>query len=98
MAIKLVHITFPFEYAGPIERLLDRHAIDEYVRYPMVDGKDKLGKHFGTQVFPGNAAVVVAQVNEEGLEALLAELREFRDAKPAHATLQAVVIPVERRL
>ena len=98
MATKLVHISYPFEYNGMIERLLDRQPITHYVRYPLVDSKDEDGKHFGTQVFPGNAAVVVAQVADDDLDALFDALREFRDEKPAHAPLQAVVVPIERTL
>lgn len=98
MANKLVHISFPFEYAGMIERLLDKHPITHYVRYPLVDAKDEEGKHFGTQVFPGNAAVVVAQVDEDDVDALFDALRGFREEKPAHAQLQAIVIPIERTL
>jgi hypothetical protein len=98
MATKLVHISFPFEYAGVVERLLDRHPIDNYVRYPLVDSKDEEGKHFGTQVFPGNAAVVIAQIEENDVDELFEALRAFREEKPAHKTLQAVILPVERRL
>jgi hypothetical protein len=98
MTLKLVHISFPFEYAGAIERLLDRHPIASYVRYPLVDSKDEDGKHFGSQVFPGNAAVVVAQVDAQEIDALFEDLRAFREERPAHRTLQAVVVPIERRL
>jgi hypothetical protein len=98
ITLKLVHITFPFEYAGAIERLLDGQPITEYVRYPLVDAKDDEGKHFGSQVFPGNAAVVVAQIEERDVDALFDALRTFRDEKPAHRTLRAVVLPIERRL
>ncbi len=96
--MKLVAITFHFEYTEAIEDILDRHGIADYVRFRMMEGKDAEGKHFGSQVFPGNSSVVHAQVPEDTLDAVLDELRRFRDAKPAHRHLQALVLPIERRL
>ncbi|MDY0169464.1 MAG: hypothetical protein RBS80_23180 [Thermoguttaceae bacterium] len=96
--MKLVAITFHFEYTDAVEAILDRHGIADYVRFPMIEGKDSDGKHFGSQVFPGNSSVVHAQVPEETLDAFLEELARFRDAKPAHRHLEALVLPVERRL
>ncbi len=96
--MKLVAVTFHFEYTEAIEAILDRHGIADYVRFPMMEGKDAEGKHFGSQVFPGNSSVVHAQVPEDALDALLDELARFRDAKPAHRHLEALVLPIERRL
>jgi len=96
--MKLLHVTYHFQYSDFIEELLDNHEIKNYTRYPMVEGKDNQGKHFGTQVHPGNTSVVQAQVPEEGLDELLEDLREFRDAKQAHKHLDALVLPVERSL
>ncbi len=96
--MKLVAITFHFEYTAAIEAILDRHGVAEYVRFPMIEGKDAEGKHFGSQVFPGNSSVVHAQVPDEALDAVFDELGRFRDAKPAHRHLQALVLPIERRL
>ncbi len=96
--MKLVVITFHFEYTQAIEGILDRHGITDYVRFPMMEAKDAEGKHFGSQVFPGNSSVVHAQVPEAELDGLLDELAGFRDAKPAHRHLQALVFPIERRL
>jgi hypothetical protein len=96
--VKFVHISFAFEYMDEIEALLDRHGIGNYVRYPRVHGKDPRGKHFGSQVFPGNFTVVQALVEDEAVAALLGELREFRDARAAHKGTEAVVLPIEQRL
>jgi hypothetical protein len=96
--MKLLHVTFHFEYADAIELILDRHEITEYVRYPMVEGRDCEGKHSGTQVFPGSVSVVQAQVPEDAIDALLSDLRAFRDEKRAHAHLQAVVLTVDQHL
>jgi hypothetical protein len=96
--VKLVHVSFHFEYTDAIERLLDRHEIVDFVRYSMIEGRDRDGKHFGTQVYPGSVVVVQAHVAAERVEALLDDLRRFRDEKPAHGHLRAVVLPVEQRL
>ena len=96
--MKLLHLSFHFEYAETIEPLLDRHGIGDYARYSMVEGKDGDGKHFGTQVFPGNVTVIQAQVPDEKVEALLKDLQAFRRAKDAHRHLQALILPVERSL
>lgn len=94
----LLQINVHFEYGEAIERLLDRHGVEQYVRFPMMEGRDHEGKHFGTQAFPGNVTVVQAQVMADRLDALLSDLRAFRDQKPAHRHLQAVAWPIERRL
>jgi hypothetical protein len=96
--MKLLHLTFHFEYTDIIEAILDRHEIAEYARYSMVAGKDCEGKHFGTQVFPGNVAVVQAQIAEGKIEALFTDLQKFREEKAAHRHLQALILPIERRL
>lgn len=96
--MKFLHLTYHFEYAPRIEEILDEHDPPHYVRYSMMQGKDSDGKHFGDQVHPGNVSIVQAQVPDEDLDALLADLKEFRDEKKAHEHLEAVVLPVERRL
>jgi len=96
--MKLVMIAFHFEYTDLIEAMLDGLGISDYVRFPMIEGKDSDGKHFGTQVFPGNSSVIHAQVPEASMDALFAQLAHFRTAKPAHQHLQALAVPIERRL
>lgn len=96
--MKFLHVTYHFEYTERIEEILDDHDIRDYARYDMMEGKDSDGKHFGTQVYPGNVSAVQAQVPEEKLDDLLEDFREFRDAKPAHEHLEALVLPIERRL
>lgn len=96
--MKLLHLSFHFEYGEMIESILDRHEVADYVRYSMVEGKDRDGKHFGTQVFPGNVTAIQAQVPDEKVDALLDDLQSFRQEKDAHRHLQALIIPVERRL
>ncbi len=96
--MKLVVLAFHFEYTDAVEAILDRHGVTDYVRFPMIEAKDSDGKHFGSQVFPGNSSVVHAQIPDEAVDGLLDELGRFREAKPAHRHLQAVVLPIERRL
>jgi len=96
--IKFLHLTYHFEYSEPIEEILDKHNIKDYVRIPMMEAKDCDGKHFGTQVYPGNSSVVQAQVEEDILPDLLKDLREFRDLKSSRRHLQALVLPVEQKL
>lgn len=96
--MKLVQISVHFEYTDYIERFLDRCAAVDYVRYPMQEGKDMDGKHFGSQVFPGSFTVYQVQLEEEQIDELFDDLEAFRQSKPAHRHLQAVVLPVERSL
>ena len=96
--MRLLHLTFHFEYADAVEQILDRSGIIDFARYSMIEGKDCDGKHFGTQVHPGSVTVIHAQVPQETIESLFAELRAFREEKQAHRHLQAIILPVERRL
>jgi hypothetical protein len=96
--MKFMHITVHFEYADAIEAILDNHEIRDYARYAMREGKDRDGKHYGSQVFPGNTTIYQAQVPEEKVDAVLADLKEFRESRPSHQHLEALVLPVEKRL
>ncbi len=96
--MKLVHITFRFEYVDHVERILDDSGVEDYVRYPMVEGKDQDGKHFGSQVFPGSVTVCQALVKEDLVQGLMQRLEEFRMRKSSHRHLRAAVMPVEQVL
>ena len=96
--MKFLHITFHFEYSEDIEAILDRHGIADFVRIPMVEAKDRDGKHYGNQVYPGSSSVVQAQVPEEELEPVLEDLRAFKESKDSHRHLRALVLPVEQYL
>jgi hypothetical protein len=96
--VKFVQITVHFEYGDYIERLLDRCSAMDYIRYPMVEGKDMEGKHFGSQVFPGSFTVYQVQLDSEQIDLLFDYLESFRESKPAHRHIQAVVLPIERSL
>lgn len=96
--MKFVQITVHFEYSDTIERLLDRCLAVDYIRHPRVEGKDMEGKHFGSQVFPGSFTVYQVQLDHEQINRLFDDLESFRESKPAHRHIQALVLPVERSL
>ena len=98
MNMKLLHISVHFEYAELIEQLLDRQGVIDYVAYPMLEGRDEEGRHDGTQVYPGNFTVIQAQVTTEMIDPIFQQLAQFREEKPAHHHLEAVTLPIERRL
>lgn len=96
--MKYVQISFHFEHTDEIETILDRHGIRHFVRYPMIEGRDSDGKHYGTQVHPGNVTVVQAQVEDAAMEKLMDDLRTYRQARRSHEHLEAIVLPIEQRL
>lgn len=96
--MKLVHITFHFEFADVIEGILDSHEIINYVRYPMMQGKDQDGKHYNSQVHPGSITIMQAQVEDDAVESLLEDIEKWRAGRKAHGHLQALVLGIERVL
>lgn len=96
--MKLLIVNFHFEYADDVEAILDRHGVASYVRYPMMEAKDRDGKHYGTQTFPGNTSIMHARVEDGEVDAVLADLRRFREQRTAHAHVEAIVLPIERVL
>jgi hypothetical protein len=93
--MKLVQITFRFEFSDDIEEILDNHGIADFVRTPFVDSRDRDGKHFGTKIFPGSGTLVQALVEEDAVVPLLEDLRGFREKRESHRHLRALVLPVE---
>ncbi len=96
--MKFLHITFHFQFSENIEAILDKHEIRDFIRVPMVEGKDRDGKHFGSQVFPGNSSLIQAQVAEEKVDPILRDLKKFQEEKLSHRHLEALVLPVEQKL
>lgn len=96
--MKLMQIAVHFEYTDDIEAILDRHDVQQFIQYPMMEGKDSDGKHQGTQVYPGNVTVFHAQVDPSQVDPLFNDLQQFRSAKSSHHHLQALVVPIERNL
>lgn len=96
--MKFIQVTYRFEYNDAIEEILDKCQVRDFARYSMMEGKTCDGKHFGTQVFPGNLSIVQAVVSEDYLDVLFEMLNEFRNKKPAHRHIQAFVLPIEKSL
>ncbi len=96
--MKFLHITYHFEYTPQIEEILEENDLTHYVRYSMIEGKDDEGRHFGTQVHPGNVSVVQARVPDEKLDPLTESLETFKNEKKTHQHLEVLVLPVEKRL
>ncbi len=94
--MKLLQISFHFEFSDQIEALLDQHEVPHFVRYPRVQGLDRDGRQYGSKVFPGHLVVIQARVEDPAVDGLLDELRQFRERKQAHAHLEALVIAVEQ--
>ncbi|MFW5730349.1 MAG: PG0541 family transporter-associated protein [Desulfonatronovibrionaceae bacterium] len=96
--MKLVHISFRFEYTEDVDLILQENQVADFVLYPMIQGRGQDGKHFGTQVFPGNFSVVQAAVEDHQVKRLLEDLQQFRQSKKSHEHLRAWVVPVEQGL
>jgi len=96
--MKLIHITFHFEFTEAIEEILNEQEIQNYVRFGMMQGRDRDGRLMGNQAFPGSITVIQAQVPDEQTGSVLEALSRFRQAKEAHQHLEALVLPVEDRL
>lgn len=96
--MKLMYITCHFQFSEAIEAILDKHEIRDFVRIPMVESKDRDGKHFGSQVFPGNSSLIQAQIPEDKVEEILQDFKQFREEKTSHLHLEALVLPEEQRL
>lgn len=96
--MKLLHLTYEFQYGESIEAILRRHEVEDYVLHARIDGHDATGKHNGSQAFPGHMTLVQALVDEEKLDGLLEDLRGFREEKPTHQHLRAVVLNIDQTL
>ena len=96
--MKLIQIHYHFEFSDAIEAILDRCDTPNFVRYAMVEAKDRDGKHYGSKVFPGSSSVVQALVSDDDMERLMEELKNFKESEDSHRHLTAVVLPVETYL
>lgn len=96
--MKLIQIHYHFEYTEAIEAILDQQDIGNFVRYAMVEGRDRDGKHFGSKIFPGSSSVVQVQAPDDKVDGLLDDLTRFREAEASHRHLTALVLPVEKSL
>lgn len=93
--MKLLHLTFRFEFTDAVEAILERNGITRFVRHPMAQGGDRDGKHYNSKVFPGAVTVVQAQVPEDAVAPLTEDLKAFREEREAHRHLEALFIHAE---
>jgi len=96
--MKLVQISFHFEYTDNIEEILDRNKIVHFVRHSMIQGLDSEGRQYGSKAFPGHTTLIQAQCDDETVPGLLDDLESFRSRRRSHNHLEALVLPVERRI
>lgn len=96
--MKLLHVTFRFEFADAVTRIFDDREVSDYVRHPRTEGRDREGRHFGSQVFPGNMACIQALVSDDAVKGLLEDLKAFKEAKTPHQHLRAAVMEVGQEL
>ena len=96
--LKLLHVTFQVQYTEHVEAILERCGLDRWARFRRIAGRDVDGRHEGSQAFPGHVTAIQAQVPEEGVDGVLEALEEFRLEKRVHRHLEALVLPVERRI
>ena len=95
--MKLVRITFRFEFWDAVEAILDENEITDFTRVDCA-GRDRDGKHYGSKVFPGRMMLVEALVEDDATPDLLAGLRAFRESKKAQEHMRAAVIEVGEQL
>lgn len=96
--LKLLHCTVQYQYVDEVDDILVEHEVGDYVRHPMVQGRDADGRHRGDKVFPGNIAEFWALVPANRMPRLLEALRAFRDSSRAHAHLRAAVVSLDQVL
>ncbi len=93
--MKFLHLTFRFEFTEAVEGILERNGVARFVRYPMVQGRDRDGRHYGSKVFPGSITVVQAHVPDDIVAPLTEELKSFREEREAHHHLEALFLHAE---
>jgi hypothetical protein len=94
--MKLVMVSVHFEYTDAIADIIDRHAVDHYLVYSDIKGRDSEGFHEGSQVHPGNLTALHMRMYDKDVDALLDDLNQFRVEKKAHNHLEAMVMNIER--
>ena len=92
--MKLVRVTYRFEFSAPIGEILAEQDVRDYTRRRDVQGRDADGLHQGSQAFPGHMEEVWAQVPDRQAESLLDALQQFRQLSASHEHLRAAVMEV----
>ncbi len=96
--MKLLHLSVHVQYTERLEALLRENGLRVWTCYQRVAGRDSDGRHEGSQAFPGRLTVIQAQLEDDLVDPVLEALEEFRQSKRAHRHLEALVLPVERRV
>ncbi|MFW5733784.1 MAG: PG0541 family transporter-associated protein [Oceanidesulfovibrio sp.] len=96
--MKLVMVSYRFEYNEPMERILGSHGLRDYIRISQAQGSDQDGKHDGSKIYPGHMAQVWAQVQDDDVDDLLRDIEEFKNDKQSHEHVTALVLGVEKSI
>jgi hypothetical protein len=96
--LKLVLCSVQSQYVDEVDDIFAKNEVADFVRLPRTHGRDQDGRHRGNKVFPGTLASFMAYVPTDRLDALLHDLRTFRDVREAHGHLRAAVLTPDQIL
>lgn len=95
--MKLVIITYRFEYQDRVEAMLRRAGVRDFLLIARAQGGDADGLHYGSQVHPGHLSQVQAQAEDQAARELLRLVGEFKQEKQAHRHVTALCLEVADR-
>jgi len=81
-------------YDDEIRALLDRLRCVQYVEVPQAWALDGAERRFGTHIYPGTDAIILALLDDACTENLVSAIREFRAGRQKEHTHLAI-IPAE---
>lgn len=96
--MQLVQITFHFEFWGKIEAILDQEGINQFVRFPTVQGKDDEGKHMAARCTPAPCPWCRSRSRTKISTVSSRPSKNFREERKAHSHLNVVTLFVGQRL
>jgi len=92
--MKIALLFYHSVYDDEIRALLDRLGCVRYVEVPQAWALDEGERRFGTHIYPGTDAIILAFVDEGCAEPLVSAVREFRSGRQKEHTHLAI-IPAE---
>jgi len=92
--VKIALLFYHSVYDDEIRALLDRLGCVQYVEVPQAWALDGSERRFGTHIYPGTDAVILAFLSEGCTENLVNAIREFRGGRQKEHTHLAI-IPAE---
>jgi nitrogen regulatory protein PII len=97
--MKAVFIAYNKALTEAMDSILERHNIRGYTKWADVQGRGTYGgePHFGTHTWPSMNSVILAIIEEEQVEPLLANLKRL-DAKTEEQGLRAFVWNIEEMI